>query len=396
MSAPQAPARIGRYRVLGELGRGAMGIVYRAEDEKLGRPVAIKTVLVTLETEEADGYLARFRQEARALGALNHPAIITVHEYGDEGDLAYMVMELLEGRELRRLLQEGAMAPAAAAEIAAQVAAGLAYAHSRGIVHRDVKPSNIMVLDGNRAKVMDFGIARVRASDVKTQTGFMLGSPKYMSPEQVVGRAVDGRSDLFSLGVVLCEMLTGRAPFHGADVHTLMFDICNGRHVPPSHTNPAIPEVLDLIVARALEKAPEARYQDGEAMARDLRECLAQLPREAARLRTAEAIPAARPAAVARPTADSADADRTVARTAPLEASATLRPATIGLPPWRRFDSALALERLAGARGEDRRSLSPEACAAGRWSRLQRDRWLLARAAALAAATAAALAIIAA
>ena len=352
MSAP-APQRIGRYRILSELGRGNMGVVYRAEDEALGRSVAIKTILASMDGEEHAGYLARFRQEAKALGGLNHPAIITVYEFGDEVGFAYLAMELLEGRELRDILAKERLDLAAAVEIAAQIAEGLAFAHSRDVVHRDVKPANIMVLAGNRAKLMDFGIARVRASDVKTQTGLLLGSPKYMSPEQVLGRPVDGRSDVFSLGVVLHEMLAGVPPFGGADVHQLMYQVCQGRPSAPSALNPAVTRTLDLIVARALEKEPEARYQDAASMAADLRASLAGIA-------PAAGVPTA--------TADSQDRTVTMtsAQTVALERTQALGTATLAMPAAglhlsTRFDSSAALARLAEPGAADRRLFSPDA-----------------------------------
>ena len=165
------PAKIGRYRILGELGRGAMGVVYRAEDPMLNRPVAIKTILMSADPEVRAEYEKRFYQEAKAAGGLNHPNLITIHDIGREGDIVYMAMELLEGVELREMMQRGRIELPLALDILAQVADGLAYAHEHGVVHRDIKPSNVMVLPGQRAKVMDFGIARMRASDIKTQTG---------------------------------------------------------------------------------------------------------------------------------------------------------------------------------------------------------------------------------
>jgi serine/threonine-protein kinase len=229
-------------------------------------------------------------------------------------------------------------------DIAAQVAEGLAFAHERGVVHRDIKPSNIMVLDGGRVKIMDFGIARVRTSDVKTQTGVMLGSPKYMSPEQIMGQPADHRSDVFSLGVVLYEMLAGAAPFTGGDITQLMYQVCNARPAPPSRLNPAVPEVLDLIATRALEKDLEARYQDAAALAADLRKHAADLPRESSPHPIAP-LPAIDPAA----------ATQALAATM---ASAAAGP-SLGLLPWRRFDSDGALDRLANPRGSDRALLAP-------------------------------------
>jgi serine/threonine protein kinase len=345
------PNRIGRYRIVSEIGRGAMGVVYRGEDEALGRAVAIKTIIASMDPDEQAGYLARFRQEAKALGGLNHPGIITVHEFGDQDGLAYLAMELLEGRELRDVMNAGVIRLPAAVDLAAQLAEGLAYAHAKGIVHRDVKPANVMVLAGDRAKLMDFGIARVRASDVKTQTGMMLGSPKYMSPEQVMGRPLDHRSDIFSLGVILHEMLAGAAPFSGEDVHQLMFQVCSARPAPPSAANPAVPRTLDLIVARALEKEPEARYPDAAAMAADLRAALAELGAGAPGVERAPAS-GQHEATLAQPRP--AAAERTQALGA-----ATLAASVAGLHVSARFDSGLALLRLAEPRGRDRKLMSP-------------------------------------
>jgi serine/threonine-protein kinase len=269
---------LGRYRIVSELGRGAMGVVYEAEDPELARTVAIKTIRIPPDAGEANEYVARFRQEARAVGALNHPAIITVFDAGREGDVAYMAMEVLEGAELRDLMAQAPLPLPLVLDLSAQIASALAFAHDRGVVHRDVKPGNIMVLPGNRVKLMDFGIARMRISEIKTQTGMLLGSPKYMSPEQVGGQRVDARSDIFSLGVVVHEMLTGKPAFAGADLNQLMFQVVNGAPTPPSHLNARVPGVLDSIVARALEKDPDKRYQSAAEMARDLEGAKDSLP----------------------------------------------------------------------------------------------------------------------
>ena len=287
------------------------------------------------------------------MGALNHPAIVSVYDYGDQGDIAYMAMELIEGRELRELLAQSRLPLELAVGIAAEVAEGLAYAHERGVVHRDIKPGNIMVLDGGRVKIMDFGIARVRASDVKTQTGVMLGSPKYMSPEQIMGQPTDHRSDVFSLGVVLYEMLAGAPPFAGGDITQLMYQVCNTRPPPPSRLNPRVPEVLDLIAARALEKDLEARYQDAAALAADLRKHAADLPRESS--------PHAAPPL---PVIDAAAATQAFEATMASAAAGS----SLGLLPWRRFDSSGALDRLANPRGNDRALLAP-ATQSGDWRR---------------------------
>ena len=278
MTAPDSlPQKFGRYRVVKELGRGAMGIVYVAEDTELARRVAIKTIALTGADPERDRHEARFRQEARAAGGVSHPAIVTIYDVGREGDVAFIAMELVEGRELRQLIAEGAITPSHAVEIAALIADGLAYAHDHGVIHRDIKPGNIMVLADGRVKLMDFGIARLQQPTVKTQTGVMLGSPQYMSPEQVAGDEVDGRADVFSLGVVLYEMLTGTKPFDAPDLSQVLFWVVNMPAKPPSERRPGLPAVLDYIIARALKKKPAERYASAAELAADLRRCEAEV-----------------------------------------------------------------------------------------------------------------------
>ena len=260
MSNGPSLKQLSRYKVLGELGRGAMGVVYRAHDPALDRMVAIKTILLPPDKSERASFEARFLQEARAAGRLAHPGIITIYDVGRVGDLAYIAMEILEGTDLRERLTKGPLPPRAAGALGAQLADAFAFAHERGVVHRDIKPANIMLLAGDRAKIMDFGVARLQASDVKTQTGVLLGTPKYMSPEQVAGgRTVDHRSDIFSLGCVLYEMWTGYAPFSGGDVSQLMHNITTAEPAAPSRVAPQLPHVADLIISRALAKDPEAR-----------------------------------------------------------------------------------------------------------------------------------------
>lgn len=272
------PAQLGRYVIQSELGRGAMGVVYKATDSVLERTVAVKTVNITLEREYAEKYEQRFYQEAKAAGGLNHPNIVTVHDVGKAGDVVYMAMEYIEGVELRTLIGEGRpLRVAQAVSIAAQVAEGLAFAHQRGVVHRDVKPANIMVVANGPVKITDFGIARMRGSGDLTQTGTLLGSPKYMSPEQVIGKRADQRSDIFSLGVILYEMLCGAAPFNGENVTALMYQIVNFVPPGPSSINNAVPELLDYILAKMLAKPLDQRYADAAELARDLRECERQL-----------------------------------------------------------------------------------------------------------------------
>jgi serine/threonine-protein kinase len=274
VSTREITQQFGRYELLSELGQGAMGVVYKARDPVLDRVVAVKTINLTLPKDELSEYEARFYQEARAAGGLNHPNIVTIYDIGKSERLAYMAMEFLEGEELRSILSSREPMPVELAlDIAAQVADGLAYAHDRHIVHRDIKPANIMVVNNGLVKITDFGIARMRTNEVKTMTGMILGSPKYMSPEQVAGKRADHRCDLFSLGVVLYEMLTGEAPFQADSIHGIMFQIMQFTPPAPSARNPLLPAVVDLIVAKALNKGVEERYQDAREFARDLREC---------------------------------------------------------------------------------------------------------------------------
>lgn len=272
--------QLGRYRIVGELGRGAMGVVYKAEDPLLDRTVAIKTIILSGDDAERAEYEARFFQEAKAAGRLSHPCIITIYDVGREAGLAYIAMEMLEGVDLHKRLSQGRIPVPHAIDIAEQVADGLAFAHERGVVHRDIKPANIMIVQGERIKIMDFGIARMRVSDLKTQTGLLLGTPKYMSPEQVGGHPVDQRSDIFSLGIVLYEMLTGKPPFSGSNTTSMMYSVASMPHVPPSRVRSEVSAMLDLVVAKALEKDPDVRYQDAHDFASDLRACLTDMADE--------------------------------------------------------------------------------------------------------------------
>ena len=269
--------QLGRYKILGELGRGAMGVVYRAEDPVLDRQLAIKTVSVPADDQDRREYEARFTQEARAAGKLGHPGIVTIYDVGREGGMVYMAMELLEGVDLGAEAANRRFSVQEAVSIAERVADGLSFAHDRGVVHRDIKPPNIMLIGGGRVKIMDFGIARMRSSDLKTQTGLMMGTPRYMSPEQVAGRPVDHRSDIFSLGTVLYELLTDTKLFAGNDATEIMYNVSQLRPVPLSRINRKVPAMLDLVVAKALEKDANERYQDAHQFATDLRACLNEL-----------------------------------------------------------------------------------------------------------------------
>lgn len=278
MTPNSSIATLGRYEILAELGQGAMGVVYKARDPMLDRVVAIKTVSLTLPKEELAEYEARFYQEAKAAGGLSHRNIVTIYDIGRSERIAYMAMEFLEGDELRKLLQARAPIPLSRAlDIGAQVAEGLQYAHERQIIHRDIKPANIMVLQDGLVKITDFGIARMRNNEVKTMTGMILGSPKYMSPEQVSGKRADTRSDIFSLGVVVYEMLTGTSPFVADNIHGVMYQTMNFNPPAPKTLNPDLPEVLNFIVAKALAKNLDDRYQKAKDLAHDLREAISTL-----------------------------------------------------------------------------------------------------------------------
>jgi serine/threonine-protein kinase len=273
-------SQLGRHEIIEVLGRGAMGVVYRASDPEIGREVAIKTIdLQALDKGKRDEYEARFHSEARAAGQLNHPNVVTIHDVGRSGDVAYIAMELVRGRDLGRLIAgEQRLAVDEVLDIAIQVALGLDYAGQHGIVHRDIKPSNIMLLDDGRIKIVDFGIARMTAVPTRTLDGEpMLGSPSYMSPELVMGQPADSRSDIFSLGIVLHQLLTGTHPFTGESIHSILYQIVNEEAQRPSVVRAEVPDMLDPIVARCLAKAPEARYQHAGELADDLRACRAKL-----------------------------------------------------------------------------------------------------------------------
>ena len=343
------PWLLGRYEIVAELGKGAMGVVYRANDPMLNRMVAIKTI----NTEEAghEGmaeYEARFYTEAKAAGGLNHPNIIIIYDIGKSGHLVYMAMEYIEGRELRELLAQGQPLPVVqAVDVAAQVAEGLAYAHQHQVVHRDIKPANIMITPQGRAKIADFGIARMRSSETRTQTGVILGSPKYISPEQVVGKRADHRSDIFSLGIILYECLTGATPFNGEGLSALMYQITNHDPAPPSSANPQVPVMLDYIIAKVLAKAPEARYQSAADFSNDLRECKSQL--ETGQAGAAPVLATTRPIPLA-PQAAAAPSEQNTEREPDEEVSTAPSP-TKGIS--RAFDSQEATQRLLRQIGAD-------------------------------------------
>jgi len=274
---------LGRYQVEKELGKGAMGVVYQGRDPKIGRVVAIKTMALSREFEgdELTDARERFFREAETAGRLQHQNIVTIFDAGEEHDLAYIAMEFLRGRDLTEYCRDGNLLPVPKVlSIVARVAEGLAYAHRQNVVHRDIKPANIMYEPGaDTVKVTDFGIARITDAS-KTRTGLVLGTPSFMSPEQIAGKKVDGRSDLYSLGVTLYQLLTGLLPFRGDSMAELMYKIAREPAPDLALVRPELPPPLARLVARALAKTPEQRYQDGDALARDLREVMTLLARQ--------------------------------------------------------------------------------------------------------------------
>ena len=264
----------GRYRIVGELGRGATGTVYRAIDPAIDREIAIKTLASDMPEELRHEIRERFLREARSAGRLNHPNIVTVFDVGERDGVAFIAMEFLGGRSLQQILKSGeVLSPALAAHIGAQIAEALDHAHQRSIVHRDVKPANVMVDAAWHCKLTDFGVAHVPSSAM-TQVGTILGSPRYMSPEHVQGLPADPRSDIFSLGVILYEMLTGRTPFERPDdvnVYALLERIALEPHLAARNVNSQVPAEFEAIVERALAKNPTARYQRAADVAQDLR-----------------------------------------------------------------------------------------------------------------------------
>jgi len=271
-----AKPTLGRYEIVKELGKGAMGTVYLGKDPKINREVAIKTMALSqeFEADELQEVKERFFREAETAGMLNHPNIVTIFDAGEEHDLAYIAMEFLNGSDLSPFTKTGKLlSKAAVLKIIGKVAEALNYAHAKGVIHRDIKPANIMLLKNKTIKVTDFGIARITASS-KTKTGVVLGTPSYMSPEQLSGKHVDGRSDLFSLGVMLYEMLTGTRPFRGDSMATLMFQIANEPHPDIREHCPELPESLSKLIDQLLSKDPRTRIATGNDLVKGIIQCL--------------------------------------------------------------------------------------------------------------------------
>ena len=266
--------KAGRYEIVAELGRGAMGVVYKATDPVIGRPVAVKTIKLS---EQGTGLsrselIARFQTEARAAGLLTHQNIVVVYDAGEEDGLFYITMELVEGKSLQTLLDAGHAFPLPRVlRIMEQACNALQFAHENNIVHRDIKPANIMLTGDDTVKVTDFGTAKILQFGTVQQTAHVMGTPSYMSPEQVKGRAVDGRTDIFSLGVMFYEMITGEKPFPGESITTVIYKIVNEQPVPPRTIDPTIHPGISAAVLRALAKEPEDRYQSCHEFLEDLR-----------------------------------------------------------------------------------------------------------------------------
>jgi serine/threonine-protein kinase len=270
------PQKIGRYEIIEEKGRGAMGAVYIARDPAMDRIVALKTIhSLALSGPQADEFRERFYREARAAGGLSHPGIVTIFDVGQQDGVPYLVMEFIEGRTLAEAGKNGQRFTfERVCEIGQQVAEALAYAHKHGVIHRDIKPANILLTSEEkygveRPKITDFGVAKLGAVQL-TSTGQILGSPAFMPPEQFTGAPIDGRSDLFSLGVILYWMATGEYAFPGETITAVSYKVVNTEPVPPRKLNPAVPAGFDQIILKCLAKAPSDRYATGEDLARDL------------------------------------------------------------------------------------------------------------------------------
>lgn len=275
----QSPAILGRYKILKELGRGAMGLVYLGKDPTIQRFVAIKTMRLdqTDEKEKLQEIKARFFREAESAGRLSHPNIVTIYDAGEEHDLGYIAMEFVEGNSLKDWSRKPTLLPLTdIVQTLASVADALDYAHQQGVIHRDIKPANIMITKDRLVKVMDFGIAKMASSN-RTQTDVVLGTPTYMSPEQIAGKKVDGRSDVFSLGVVLFELLTGQPPFTADNLSALLFAIAHNPHPELQTLRQDLPPMIQEISNRALQKDLPQRYRSAGEFAQDLRACLHSL-----------------------------------------------------------------------------------------------------------------------
>ncbi len=272
------PSSIGRYEITGELGFGAMGAVYQAFDPIIKRSLAIKTIRLDVprQSPQHRAFIERFYQEARISGTLSHPNIVTLFDIGEEGGVPFLAMEYVDGQTIAEVLEKGVkFKPEKVITLVSQIALGLDYAHSRGVVHRDIKPSNLIVQEGDKVKVTDFGIAKLVDTEI-TQSGTLLGTPSYMSPEQAMGEKLDGRSDIFSLGVCAFEMLSGQQPFPGNNVTSILYKLVHVDPVEPGdlEMNGLVPHKWREVFNKVLAKKPDNRYQTASEFVRDLELCL--------------------------------------------------------------------------------------------------------------------------
>lgn len=265
--------KFGRYHVVKEVGKGAMGVVYRAHDPDIDRIVALKVLRPDRVTSQ--DFVSRFLKEAKAIGRLSHPNIVTVYDVGSDNNNIYIAMEFLEGKPLNEILRERALSLEEIIRVGSQIADSLRYAHEKGIVHRDIKPPNIILNDEGQVKITDFGIAHIEdpSSTQQTKAGEILGTPMYMAPEQIVGGSVDGRSDLYALGVILYEMTTRKRPFKGDNLASIFHSITQEMPERPEMLNPEIPKPLSDLIMKCIQKRPEERFSTGAQVAEALRNC---------------------------------------------------------------------------------------------------------------------------
>lgn len=339
-----APSRLGKYEILGVLGRGGMGTVYKAHDPAIDRTVALKTIRRELiDGGNGESMVERFRNEARAAGRLNHPGIVAIYDFGEDADVAYIAMEYVDGCGLGQFIKQDARMPIAdVVSIMLQLLEALEYVHQRGVIHRDIKAANLLITAAGKLKITDFGIARIDTANL-TQVGSIIGTPNAMAPEQFLGLAVDHRADLFAAGVVFYELLTGRRPFNGG-VDAMAYQVCNVEQAPPSSHVAGLSTLFDEISARALAKRADARYADAAAFGAALREAYEQTFRtqpspvvsEETVVMTAEAVRASLAALQAR---------------APAAGAATALPATaaVATPTQWQEDTLKTVERQLAA-----------------------------------------------